>query len=126
MAGLLAGPWARTRPGRSGPAAPGGPRPGRRGRGRPRPARVAGRGPAPLGLAEHGYEPYDDQGVLRLRNCPFGRLAEAHRDLVCSANLAFLEGAAEASPPGGGRCSTPPRALLCRPRQLGAVSQTAW
>jgi predicted ArsR family transcriptional regulator len=43
-------------------------------------------------LAEQGYEPYDDHGVTRLRNCPFERLAQTHRDLVCRANLAFVEG----------------------------------
>jgi predicted ArsR family transcriptional regulator len=43
-------------------------------------------------LAEQGYEPYDDHGVTRLRNCPFERLAQTHRDLVCWANLAFVEG----------------------------------
>jgi predicted ArsR family transcriptional regulator len=43
-------------------------------------------------LAEQGYEPYDDQGVTRLRNCPFERVAQTHRDLVCRANLAFVEG----------------------------------
>jgi predicted ArsR family transcriptional regulator len=43
-------------------------------------------------LARHGYEPYDDEGVTRLRNCPFQRLAQTHRELVCGANLAFIEG----------------------------------
>jgi hypothetical protein len=43
-------------------------------------------------LARHGYEPYDDEGVTRLRNCPFQRLAQTHRELVCRANLAFVEG----------------------------------
>jgi predicted ArsR family transcriptional regulator len=43
-------------------------------------------------LTDLGYEPYDDEGVIRLRNCPFGKLAQAHRDLVCRANLAFIEG----------------------------------
>jgi predicted ArsR family transcriptional regulator len=43
-------------------------------------------------LARHGYEPYDDEGVTRLRNCPFERLAQTHRELVCRANLAFVEG----------------------------------
>lgn len=47
-------------------------------------------------LAARGYEPYDsDDGGIRLRNCPFDRLAEAHRELVCSANLAFVEGVAD-------------------------------
>jgi predicted ArsR family transcriptional regulator len=44
-------------------------------------------------LTERGYEPYDsDGGDVRLRNCPFDRLAAEHRDLVCGANLAFVEG----------------------------------
>ncbi len=47
-------------------------------------------------LGERGYEPYDDDdGELRLRNCPYHRLAEDHRDLVCTANLAFISGMAE-------------------------------
>jgi predicted ArsR family transcriptional regulator len=44
-------------------------------------------------LAERGYEPYEDEaGVIRLRNCPFHRLAAEHRDLVCGMNQAYLEG----------------------------------
>jgi predicted ArsR family transcriptional regulator len=44
-------------------------------------------------LAEHGYEPSrDDDGVIRLRNCPFHRLAEHHRDTVCGMNLGLIEG----------------------------------
>jgi predicted ArsR family transcriptional regulator len=44
-------------------------------------------------LSERGYEAYDsDDGDIRLRNCPFHRLAEEHRDLVCGANLALLQG----------------------------------
>jgi predicted ArsR family transcriptional regulator len=44
-------------------------------------------------LADRGYEPYDDpDGVIRLRNCPFDRLAAEHRELVCGANLAMLAG----------------------------------
>ena len=46
-------------------------------------------------LRERGYEPYDDDGELRLRNCPYHRLAEDHRDLVCTANLAFISSMAE-------------------------------
>jgi predicted ArsR family transcriptional regulator len=42
-------------------------------------------------LAARGYEPYDDgDGTIRLRNCPFDRVAARHRDLVCGANLAML------------------------------------
>ena len=46
-------------------------------------------------LAEHGYQPercHDD--VMRLRNCPFHRLAREHKDTVCAMNLALIEGVA--------------------------------
>lgn len=47
-------------------------------------------------LVDRGYEPYEDaDGTLRLRNCPFHRLTEHHRDLVCGANLAFIAGITE-------------------------------
>lgn len=46
-------------------------------------------------LAAYGYEPFDDDGVLRLRNCPFHALAERHRALVCGMNRALLEGVVE-------------------------------
>ena len=43
-------------------------------------------------LATRGYEPFEDDGVLRLRNCPFHAVAEAFPPLVCGMNLALLEG----------------------------------
>ena len=47
-------------------------------------------------LRERGYEPYlDEDEVIRLRNCPFHRLAADHRDLVCGMNLEFLNGLLE-------------------------------
>jgi len=47
-------------------------------------------------LAARGYEPYDDaDGTIRLRNCPFDRIAAQHRQLVCGANLALLQGLTE-------------------------------
>ena len=43
-------------------------------------------------LASRGYEPDDDaDGTIRLRNCPFDRIAAHHRDLVCGANRAMLQ-----------------------------------
>jgi predicted ArsR family transcriptional regulator len=43
-------------------------------------------------LADRGYEPYEDpDGTIRLRNCPFDRVAAHHRDLVCGANHAMLQ-----------------------------------
>ena len=43
-------------------------------------------------LAARGYEPHDDpDGSIRLRNCPFDRIATRHRQLVCGANHAMLQ-----------------------------------
>src|SRR6266516_3714790 len=59
-------------------------------------------------LASRGYEPYDDSdGTIRLRNCPFDRIAAQHRELVCGANLAMLQRLADQL--GGDQ---PVRALL--------------
>jgi len=44
-------------------------------------------------LARHGYEPQlGAGGEIVLANCPFHRLAEEHRTLVCGMNLDFLGG----------------------------------
>lgn len=44
-------------------------------------------------LAGHGYQPRrGEDGVIRLRNCPFHQLAEHHRDVVCGMNLGLIEG----------------------------------
>jgi predicted ArsR family transcriptional regulator len=44
-------------------------------------------------LAEHGYEPHEDEdGVIALRNCPFHSLARQSPDLVCAMNRSFLDG----------------------------------
>jgi predicted ArsR family transcriptional regulator len=44
-------------------------------------------------LQAHGFEPRQgDDGVIRLRNCPFRQLAADHRDLVCGMNLAMING----------------------------------
>jgi predicted ArsR family transcriptional regulator len=46
-------------------------------------------------LAGQGYEPRrGEDGVIRLRNCPFHQLAEHHRDIVCGMNLGLIEGIA--------------------------------
>jgi predicted ArsR family transcriptional regulator len=47
-------------------------------------------------LTGRGYEPFEDEaGVIRLRNCPFHRLAEQHREVVCGMNQAYLDGLLE-------------------------------
>ena len=44
-------------------------------------------------LRDHGFEPgQDEDGTIRLRNCPFHHLAAQHRDIVCGMNLALIEG----------------------------------
>jgi predicted ArsR family transcriptional regulator len=66
-------------------------------------------------LAAHGYEPYDDDGTRRLRNCPFHRLATAHTDLVCGMNLALLSALAEAvGAPGEAVLDPAPDRCCCR------------
>jgi predicted ArsR family transcriptional regulator len=47
-------------------------------------------------LAQHGYEPeVARRSEIALGNCPFHRLAEQERDLVCGMNLDFLDGLIE-------------------------------
>jgi predicted ArsR family transcriptional regulator len=43
-------------------------------------------------LGRRGYQPYRRGAELRLRNCPFRALADAHRDLVCGMNLSLISG----------------------------------
>jgi len=64
-------------------------------------------------LAERGYEPFrDEDGVIRMRNCPFDCLADAHRQTVCGMNFALLEQAA-ASAKGTLKAVLDPRPELC-------------
>jgi predicted ArsR family transcriptional regulator len=43
-------------------------------------------------LAARGYEPDEEaDGTIRLRNCPFDRIAARRRELVCGANHAMLQ-----------------------------------
>jgi predicted ArsR family transcriptional regulator len=46
-------------------------------------------------LAHHGYEPRIERQEIALANCPFHRLAEQQRTLVCGMNLDFLDGLLE-------------------------------
>lgn len=44
-------------------------------------------------LRMHGFEPWQDEdGTVRLRNCPFHQLAARHPDIVCGMSLALIEG----------------------------------
>jgi predicted ArsR family transcriptional regulator len=59
---------------------------------------AANGGSAVDALAAAGYEPHLEDGAIRLRNCPFHRLADRHRTLVCEMNLALVEGLLQALP----------------------------
>jgi len=53
-------------------------------------------------LAQHGYEPErGPRGEIVLANCPFHRLAEEHRDLVCGMNLDLLDGVLDGAATAG-------------------------
>jgi predicted ArsR family transcriptional regulator len=62
--------------------------------------RHAGRRPSPERLLEracgaleaYGFEPIRSAGEVRLRNCPFDALAQAHTALVCGMNLSIMQG----------------------------------
>jgi len=46
-------------------------------------------------LSEHGFEPWhDDHGTVRMRNCPFRRLADMQPEVICQMNLALIQGLA--------------------------------
>lgn len=65
-------------------------------------------------LEAEGYEPFfDDEGVVRLRNCPFHVLVGDHRELTCAMNFALLDGAAEAIERAGYKPVAQPREGLC-------------
>ena len=62
-------------------------------------ARAAGRRLADeASLDDLGYEPEEGDGEVVLVNCPFHRLAEEHRELICGMNLDFLRGLLEDEP----------------------------
>lgn len=50
-------------------------------------------------LARLGFEPYREGSTIRLRNCPFHRLARRHTELICGMNLALLGSLAESVAP---------------------------
>jgi len=46
-------------------------------------------------LARHGFEPFREDGCVRLRNCPFHPMAGQAPALVCGLNRAYLAGMVE-------------------------------
>jgi predicted ArsR family transcriptional regulator len=46
-------------------------------------------------LTASGYEPYADEGSVRLRNCPFDSVAQEFAAVTCGMNLALVQGMLE-------------------------------
>src|SRR5215211_2312083 len=86
-----------------------------------RAGRAAGRkqaapGPGPgieQVLGARGYEPYRDRAGLHLRNCPFAHLAREFPVLVCSMNLALIQGLLEGVGEPAGRAVMDPAPGRC-------------
>ena len=65
-------------------------------------------------LRGNGYEPFEEaDGVVRLRNCPFHALAQRHRQLTCSMNLAMLSSVAARASGGEFAAEARPAEGLC-------------
>lgn len=64
-------------------------------------------------LARQGYEPFRDGEVVRLRNCPFHKVAREHVELVCGMNLALLEGVLDTLDDGDARALLDPGPDRC-------------
>ncbi|MFI7453230.1 helix-turn-helix transcriptional regulator [Nonomuraea sp. NPDC049714] len=64
-------------------------------------------------LRGRGYEPYSDNGALRMRNCPFHVLSDEQPLLVCSMNLALCQGLLEGLGEDPGRARLDPRPGEC-------------
>ncbi|MFI7636435.1 helix-turn-helix transcriptional regulator [Nonomuraea sp. NPDC049400] len=79
-------------------------------------AKMAGRHagkPVEQVLEARGYEPYEEGGALRLRNCPFHVLAQEQPLLVCSMNLALCQGLLEGLGDDPARAALDPRPGEC-------------
>jgi predicted ArsR family transcriptional regulator len=65
-------------------------------------------------LSERGYEPFSDgAGAIRLRNCPYDKLADAHRELICGMNLCVLDEVLAAVRGTGLRAVLDPQPGMC-------------
>jgi predicted ArsR family transcriptional regulator len=64
-------------------------------------------------LAGEGYEPRSDGDVIRLGNCPFHALVQAHRDLTCGMNLSLMTGILDGLETPDWHARLDPRPGLC-------------
>jgi predicted ArsR family transcriptional regulator len=67
----------------------------------PRPTRKRIREAMVEVLDQQGYEPRELNGEIRFANCPFDALVEAHRPLICGANVALASALVGALDPDG-------------------------
>jgi predicted ArsR family transcriptional regulator len=64
-------------------------------------------------LRETGYEPAEEDGETRFRNCPFHVLRDQDRDTTCGINLALVEGMIEGSGSGASAVLAPEDGYCC-------------
>lgn len=64
-------------------------------------------------LTKQGYEPALAGGRIRLRNCPFHRLAGQFPGIVCGMNLALLQGLLDGARVTDWQCAIEPEAEHC-------------
>jgi predicted ArsR family transcriptional regulator len=76
-------------------------------------ARAAGTPDVLAVLESHGFEPRVDDGVVRLGNCPFHRLAQRYTDLVCGINLHLVGGLLDELPDAGYTARLRPTPASC-------------
>ena len=64
-------------------------------------------------LRDHGFEPTEDGGTVRLRNCPFQSIARDHPELVCGMNLSLARGLLAGLGAGGLEARLEPQPGMC-------------
>ena len=64
-------------------------------------------------LAEHGYEPRNDEQRVILANCPFHTLAASHTEMVCGMNLALISALVDEVGPDDLECRLEPDDQRC-------------
>jgi predicted ArsR family transcriptional regulator len=64
-------------------------------------------------LTAHGYEPQRKGREIALLNCPFHRLSQEHRDLVCGMNRDFLTGVLQGAGAASCRARLAPEPGYC-------------
>lgn len=79
-------------------------------------AEISGETPLELAmraLAQHGYEPREDEQRVILANCPFHSLAASHTEMVCGMNLALIQALVDEVGPDDLECRLEPDDQRC-------------